>query len=108
MKLPSLLMAERIEPKILLAPFRFFERSGVFPLSHSFLSRFGWLFLFFQKKFPNVLLKNVSHRIFLVFTEFYFRVHPIEGDMTSVVLTGANTVEFLVIEFAQSLTAFRL
>ena len=36
------------------------EANLVFPLSHSFLSRFGWLFLFFQIIFPNGLLKGFS------------------------------------------------
>ena len=42
-----------------IAPFRFFERSGVFSLSHSFLSRFGWLFLFFQKNFSEMVAKRL-------------------------------------------------
>lgn len=43
-----------------IAPFRFFEWSGVFSLSHSFLSRCGWLFLFFQKFFLKGLLKGFA------------------------------------------------
>ena len=38
-----------------------------------------------------------------MFTEFDFGVHTVECDMTSIVLTGANTVKLLVVELTQSL-----
>ena len=53
-------------------------------------------------------VQNVCNRIFLMFTEFDFRVHTVENNVASVVLTGTNTIEFLVIHFRKFFSAGRV
>jgi len=40
----------------------------------------------------------MSYRIFLMFPQLNFRIHTTESDMASVILTGADTVELVVIQ----------
>ena len=40
----------------------------------------------------------MSDRIFLMFPQLDFRIHTTENDMAPIILTGADTVEFVVIQ----------
>ena len=40
----------------------------------------------------------MGDRIFLMFPKLNFRIHTTESDMASVILTGADTVELVVIQ----------
>lgn len=53
-------------------------------------------------------VEDVRHRISLVFPKLDFRVHTTENDMTSVVLTGTQAVEFIVVKAAESFSALRV
>ena len=53
-------------------------------------------------------VKDMRHRISLVFPKLYFRVHSIECDMASVILTGTDTIELFVVELAKSFSALRI
>ena len=51
-------------------------------------------------------VKDVRHRISLVFPKLNFRVHTAENDVASIVLTGTQAVEFLVVKDAKPFSAF--
>ena len=53
-------------------------------------------------------VQNVCNRIFLMFTEFDFRVHTVENNVASVVLTGSNAVELFVIHLREFFSAGRV
>ena len=53
-------------------------------------------------------VQNVCNRIFLMFTEFDFRVHTVENNVASVVLTGSSTVELFVIHLREFFSAGRV
>ena len=53
-------------------------------------------------------VQNVCNRIFLMFTEFDFRVHTVENNVASVVLTGSYAVELIVIHLREFFSAGRV
>ena len=53
-------------------------------------------------------VKDMSNRIFLMFPEFNFRIHTIEDDMTSIILTRSDAIEFLIVRFAKPFPSFRV
>ena len=53
-------------------------------------------------------VQNVCNRIFLMFTEFDFRVHTVKNNVASVVLTGSYAVEFFVIHLREFFSAGRV
>ena len=53
-------------------------------------------------------VEDVRHRISLVFPKLDFRVHTTENDVTSIVLTGTQAVEFLIVKDAKPFSAFRV
>ena len=57
-----------------------------------------------KQRIPAV--KDVRHRISLVFPKLNFRVHTAENDVASIVLTGTQAVEFLVVKDAKPFSAF--
>ena len=50
----------------------------------------------------------MRHRISLVFPKLDFRVHTTENDVASIVLTGTQAVEFIVVKAAESFSALRV
>jgi len=50
----------------------------------------------------------MGNRIFLMFPEFNFRVHTIEDDMASIILTRSDAIEFLIVGFAKPFPSFRV
>ena len=50
----------------------------------------------------------MGNRIFLMFPEFDFRVHTIENNMASIILTGSDAVELLIVELAKPFPSFRV
>ena len=57
-----------------------------------------------EQRVPAV--KDVCHRISLVFPKLDFRVHTAENDVASIVLTRTQAVEFLVVKDAKLFSAF--
>ena len=53
-------------------------------------------------------IKNMSHSIFLMFTQLNFRVHTIKDNVTTVILTRTNTVKFFVIHLRKFFTSGRV
>ena len=53
-------------------------------------------------------VEDVRHRISLVFPKLDFRVHTTENDVASIVLTGTQAVEFLIVKDAKPFSAFRV
>ena len=53
-------------------------------------------------------VKNVCNRIFLMFSQFNFRVHTVENNVASIILTRTDTVEFFVIHLRQFFSAGRV
>ena len=50
----------------------------------------------------------MRHRISLVFPKLDFRVHTTENDVASIVLTGTQAVEFIVVKAAEPFSALRV
>ena len=53
-------------------------------------------------------IKNMSNGIFLMFSQFYHRVHVWKSEMTAIIFTRSNTVEICVIDFRQSISSFHI